>query len=266
MSHSPHILIVDDEDVVLQSVIKICNFEGMTVDVAMDGHSALEKVRDHHYRLIISDIMMPGFSGLQLLNELTACRVQTPVVMTTGYTTVENAAESIMLGAIDFLPKPFTVDELLSVIHRGLRYAEIIGKAAEPACGTVEPAALDARGCPDGYYRLGYTAWVHLDGTGLASAGVTPDFLRTIDRIVSIELFDRDTLLSQGGICARVGTTGGEMHNVLCALSGNIMERNDELCMAPESIYDDPYGTGRLYTIMPTEFQMNVRYLARCTG
>lgn len=71
--------------------------------------------------------MLPEFDGFQFLNELRRNKINVPVIDNTGYSTFENVVKSLYDRAIDFLPKPFTVNELLSCVHRGINYAGLLG-------------------------------------------------------------------------------------------------------------------------------------------
>ena len=115
------ILIIDDEQVVIDSVVKVVSSEGFKVDSAENASKALKKIMSNHYRLIICDIMMPEMNGFQFLKEINNMNNITPVIMTSGYSTIDNAIKSLLEGAIGFLPKPFTMNELMSRILRGLK-------------------------------------------------------------------------------------------------------------------------------------------------
>ena len=110
------ILIIDDEQVILDAVSKIALSEGWEVDTVLNVKDGLNKLKINKYSLILSDIMMPETDGFQLLEELYAKQIDIPVIMITGYSTVENAVKSLYKGAIDFIPKPFTIDELVSTM------------------------------------------------------------------------------------------------------------------------------------------------------
>ena len=126
MKQIQDILVIDDEPMVTRVVIKVCTAEGMTATAANHANDALRCLDEGEFRLILCDIMMPELNGFQFLEELSKRGVQTPVVMMTGYSTVENAVRSLTsTGAVDYIPKPFTADELLIVIRRSLQ----IGRA-----------------------------------------------------------------------------------------------------------------------------------------
>src|SRR5690606_10909958 len=80
--------------------------------------------------LIICDIMMPVLNGFDLLNEIYKRKISSSLIMTTGYSTVENAVKSLYSGAIDYIPKPFTADEIVNSVLRGMKYIQLLKSAA----------------------------------------------------------------------------------------------------------------------------------------
>jgi formate transporter len=140
------ILVIDDEPVVLQGVERICGSEGLSVDHGGQRAAGLDRLDRHAYRLILCDIMMEDVDGFEFLAEAGRRGNRTPVVMTTGYSTVENAVRSLQRGAIDYLAKPFTADELMAVVRRGLL----------PPGGRRARRARVPNPCPADFHRLGY--------------------------------------------------------------------------------------------------------------
>ena len=130
MHSNKNILVIDDEQVILDAVKKILASENFNVEESKDATDALKKIDKQKYDLIICDIMMPDIDGFIFLDELNHRKNDTPVIMTTGYSTVENAVNSLYKGAIDFIPKPFTIEELLNSIFRGIKYIEIQKKVS----------------------------------------------------------------------------------------------------------------------------------------
>ena len=126
MSALRDILVIEDEPMVTQAVVMVCGEEGMTVTAVDSAAEALRYMQVSGFRLVLCDIMMQGMDGFQFLDELARNGIQTPVVMMTGYSTVENAVKSLAAGAVDYLPKPFTADELLTVIRRAHRSSALL--------------------------------------------------------------------------------------------------------------------------------------------
>ncbi|MGD9317029.1 MAG: hybrid sensor histidine kinase/response regulator [Anaerolineae bacterium] len=115
-----NILVIDDEVGMREGCRRALTPYGYHVDIAEHGVEGLQKLRQGAYDLVLLDAMMPGMSGLELLERILEHDPEIVCVMITGYATVELAAQAMKQGAQDFLPKPFTADELLTVVQRGL--------------------------------------------------------------------------------------------------------------------------------------------------
>ncbi len=259
------ILIIDDEQVVADAVNKICSAEGYKVDISIEANDALVKIDKNNYRLIISDIMMPEMDGFQFLEEVSKKKILTPVIMTTGYSTVENAVKSLYNGAIDFVPKPFTADELISSVSRGLRYLEIQKKIFESKNKIDDPSIIYVP-CPAKYFRLGYASWASLDNTGSIVVGVTDLFLKTIESINEIELQKIDDEIVQGNTCSQIKSKEELVHFVLSPVSGRIIEMNERLLTDTSIVEKDPYFNGWFYRIIPSDSEYELKHLIPCSS
>jgi glycine cleavage system H protein len=206
--------------------------------------------------------MMPKMDGFQLLGELKKRNIQIPVVVTTGFSTLENAVKSLYDGAIDFLPKPFTVDELLSCVQRGLNYGEILGLYHKNE--TVDK--LSYVHCPVAYYRMGYNSWVSIQNDGAIRVGVTDLFLKTIKTISNIEFQSIDSEVIQGNACAQIETKANLIHNILSPISGRIINVNEKIKEQQDLIEKDPYFEGWFYTIIPSDLEYELKHLISCSS
>lgn len=112
------ILIVDDEEIVIRSCLRILGEGEYQVDAVQDGVEALQKINEVDYDVIILDIMMPKISGLEVLRQVKEAYPGVEVIMVTGLSQTATAVESVKLGAFDYLPKPFGPDELKLVVER----------------------------------------------------------------------------------------------------------------------------------------------------
>jgi DNA-binding NtrC family response regulator len=119
------ILIVDDEAGVRESVRILLNTE-YDVSVSASGDEALEMIRRERPDLVLLDIIMPGIDGMELLERIKASDPNLPVVMLTATKTVKTAVAAMKLGAFDYLPKPFDVDELRIVAERATANADLV--------------------------------------------------------------------------------------------------------------------------------------------
>jgi len=114
------ILVVDDEARVRGLISAILRRSGYRADLATNGPEALDLLRRQVYDLVITDLKMPGMSGIALLKEIKAHWPDTDVIMLSGHATIESAVEATKLGAYDYLTKPFTVEELQLKVHNCL--------------------------------------------------------------------------------------------------------------------------------------------------
>ena len=109
---SKKILIVDDERNI-RTTLKMClSGEGYEIETAVNGEDGLEKAEKDKYDLIFLDIKMPGMNGMEVLEELRKRRNKTNIVIMTAYGTIEDAVKAMKLHAVDFIPKPFTPEEI----------------------------------------------------------------------------------------------------------------------------------------------------------
>jgi signal transduction histidine kinase len=120
MEDPARILIVDDEVGMREGCRRALVSQGFRVETAEHGVEGLRKLREQPFDLVLLDAMMPGMSGLELLRSIQDHDPDVVCIMITGYATVDLAAQTMKQGAQDFLPKPFTSDDLLTVVHRGM--------------------------------------------------------------------------------------------------------------------------------------------------
>ena len=107
------LLIAEDEPILRITIADALRKEGWEVDVAEDGAKALALFERFFHDLVLSDLLMPGMDGLELLRRVKALRPDTAVVIITAHGTIETAVEAMQLGAIDFITKPFSMMQLL---------------------------------------------------------------------------------------------------------------------------------------------------------
>jgi signal transduction histidine kinase len=120
MDSKPKIIIIDDEEVVLDSCTLILEGSDYIVRTAEDGTSGLKLVNELQPDLVFIDLKMPGIQGIEVLERITESNPTIVSIVITGYATVTSAVEAMKKGAYDFLPKPFTPDEFRLITKRGL--------------------------------------------------------------------------------------------------------------------------------------------------
>lgn len=117
----PRILIVDDEKDFIEPLSERLALRDYDVSTALSGEEALEKIKTYNPDVVILDVIMPGLDGIETLAEIKEIKPLTEVIMLTGRATVETAIKGIQLGALDFLLKPCTNEELVSKIDRACK-------------------------------------------------------------------------------------------------------------------------------------------------
>jgi len=120
------LLIVDDDPLVCESLKEMLTLEGYRADAVFDGASALAKLKGQQYKLILSDIQMPGLNGIELLKELKGQAPDSTIIFITGHGHIEGAVEAIKLGAYDYLTKPIDDLRLKLTIKRAMEQIELL--------------------------------------------------------------------------------------------------------------------------------------------
>ena len=135
------ILIVDDEENLVEQIRQALVLQKYTVDTALDGDEAVEKIYIESYDLILLDIMLPGKDGFGVLSELRSEKKSTPVLMLTAKGAIEDKVRGLDMGADDYLAKPFSMEELLARMRALLRRSnEVTSPVLEIAEITLHPA------------------------------------------------------------------------------------------------------------------------------
>jgi len=118
---SPHILVMEDDVSVAKGLEMVLNEEGYDVFLAGTGHLALEAFKQKRYDLLVADLRLPDMDGMEVIRRVKAERPDTGVVVITGYGTAEIAVEAMKKGAHDFLPKPFTEEQIKAAVDDALK-------------------------------------------------------------------------------------------------------------------------------------------------
>ena len=137
------VLVVDDERAVRVALDVNLSKAGHTVSLADNAERALEIIRSQPVEAVLTDLMMPGTSGMELLAEIQRCWPLTQVIMMTGHGTVEAAVEAMRLGAHDFVIKPIAKAELLAVLDRALRERALHEQVAQLQAAATERFGFD---------------------------------------------------------------------------------------------------------------------------
>jgi two-component system response regulator FixJ len=134
-----NVVLIDDDDAVLQSLRMLLQHRGLTVRCFASVESFLEESEDDDFDCVISDVRLPGMSGIDLQHELRRSRPGVPLILITGHGDVDMAVAAIKQGAVDFIEKPFDDDRLVSSI------SDAIERSKKLQSEQSERAVLEAR-------------------------------------------------------------------------------------------------------------------------
>jgi len=119
-------LVIDDEQIVLDSVRKILSAENVEVDTTLDGLEGIQMAIRHPYDVVLTDIRMPNVGGLIVLRDIKRQKPSLPILIITGYASVRSAVQAMKLGAADYIEKPFTPEQLVKSIEAAIELEKTI--------------------------------------------------------------------------------------------------------------------------------------------
>ncbi len=239
------ILAVDDETVVLGAVKKALRKIDCSMDTAETAETALKLLSEWSYDLVITDLLMPGMDGLELIQHMRKERYSAQVIVITGYPTIQSALKARRLGAFEYVTKPFTRQELVSVVVRALRRGDLAPVETGPS------GAQESRG--DTYY-IPEHSWARIAPDGTAHMGMARTFASTIGEIAEVKLPAQGDLLEQGKMCVVMRAADGVEHHLYSPFSGRVIGLNEMVLKDPQLASRDPEGSGWLLHIALRDF------------
>jgi EAL domain-containing protein (putative c-di-GMP-specific phosphodiesterase class I)/ActR/RegA family two-component response regulator len=146
--HAPHVLLVEDDEVLRRVVARILGGEGFEVTQARDGREAFAELDRREFDVVVSDVTMPNMSGLQLLRAIRTRDLELPVILLTGMPSIEGAREAKQNGALYYLTKPVDGARLVIAVSRAerLRRLAVAKRMAMDTLGSTLPRAGDRAG------------------------------------------------------------------------------------------------------------------------
>jgi CheY-like chemotaxis protein/glycine cleavage system H lipoate-binding protein len=248
MPELQEVLIVEDEPVVLKVAGMALKAHGIGHRTASGLTEASKVLAGESFRVVVTDLKLPGASGFEIFELVDAMQPRPEVVIITGYATIDNAVKSFQLGSFDFVPKPFDVEELVSVVHRALRYFE------HP------PRDLES---DREQHFLGRHSWVRMETDGAATIGAAETFISIEEPIESIDCTDTDGHTTQGKAFCTLRSRDGLAHRVRAPLSGQVIAQNSRLDEEPELVLHQPFTQGWLVRVIPNDLDKELLNLGR---
>ncbi|MBD3414535.1 MAG: response regulator [Candidatus Aminicenantes bacterium] len=138
----PIILIIDDEESIRDSCTQVLAKEGYSVDTSSDGRKALKVLNKSHFDVVLLDLKLPGVPGIKILKEIKKSFPEVPVIIITGFASIESAVKTIKQGAFDYLAKPFSPEELRTVVKKALDNRKAKDAQKESAINTHDELSM----------------------------------------------------------------------------------------------------------------------------
>ena len=248
------ILCVDDESIVLDSFRKILVLEGYNVDTVETGQEALGLIQKHSYDFVFTDLKMPRMDGVEVTKAVKHLRPDIDVVIITGYATVQTAVECMKLGAMDYVEKPFTEDELISFTNKLLiKRKEKIKKQLKPKVHIThfpDTVGLEQGefAIPGGVFLSDNHTWIGLDEDGLVKVGIDDFAKKLIGKVDNIEFpnLGMEVMLGQNLFSIKQGIRSIQFTS---PISGKVVKINKKLAEDMDKLDITPYERNWICTI-----------------
>lgn len=240
------ILCVDDEEVILSSFRKILVLDGYSVDTVETGQEALGLIQKHHYDFVFTDLKMPMMDGVEVTKSVKHLRPDIDVIIITGYASVETAVETMKYGAMDYVQKPFTEDELLAFVKKTLiKRQDKIQKQLKPKVHIthVPTGGNLIKGefaIPGGVFISKNHTWVNINQAGIAKIGIDDFANKLIGSVTSIELPNLGMNVKAGQALFTV-KQGNRSVIFNSPVSGKVSQINTILKDKPSALEVSPY-------------------------
>ena len=252
------ILIVDDEQIVLDSIRKhLRNVSDYASFTALNVDNALKILDSEDIDIVLTDLMMPEIDGLELLKLLQQKSKFIIAIMITGYATINTALQAQQLGAFDYLAKPFTREELLKVVKRAASLA-LASKMQETSD---KPVTREKPHWTGGLKGIGEHSWFMKDEDGSVLIGVERPFLYSFGKIQNVYLPSVGDELRQGSVYFQIFSSDLRSESLLSPLSGSVIAVNEPLVSNPDFYLEDPYGKGWLVRLEASNFLDDIKIL-----
>ena len=248
------ILCVDDEAVILDSFRKILVLDGYSVDTVENGKEALGLIQTHHYDFLFTDLKMPEMDGLEVTKSVKHLRPDIDVVIITGYATVETAVECMKYGAMDYVQKPFTEDELLEFVKTLLiKREDKIQKQLKPKVhithlASTESMKADEFSIPGGVFISNGHCWASMQQDGTVNVGIDDFARKLIGKIDDFEFPNLGMKIKKGQPLFSV-KQGQKTIRFNSPVSGMVKKINDFLKKEIEALNTTPYDSNWICVI-----------------
>lgn len=249
------ILAVDDETIVLDSFRKILVVAGYAIDTVESGREALGLVQKYKYDFVFTDLKMPEMDGLDVVKGVKHFSPETDVVVITGYATIDSAVNAMKFGAMDYVQKPFTEDELVDFTRKCLiRRQDRLEKQLKPTVrmATAERPHEHEFVLPGGVFISAGHVWANVTVPGLVRVGMDDFTRKMIGRIDTIEFPQKGSQVKKGDRLFAI-RQGDRIAIFKSPITGKIHLVNTELAHNRTWLEKQPYEKGWICSIKPEQ-------------
>lgn len=257
------ILAVDDEAIVLDSFRKILVAAGYAIDTVESGREALGLVQKHKYDFVFTDLKMPEMDGLDVVKGVKHYSPESDVVVITGYATIESAVNAMKYGALDYVQKPFTEDELVEFTKKCLiRRQDRLHKQLPPTVRvvTTDRPPIHEFGLPGGVFISAGHVWANVTVPGMVRLGMDDFARKMIGRVDAIELPAKGAAIKKGERLFSI-RQGGRVASFSAPVSGVVQDLNAELPHHLDWLISHPYERGWVCSMKPAHLADELAHL-----
>jgi len=260
------ILAVDDEPIILDSFRKILVVAGYSIDTVEKGREALGLILKRDYDFVFTDLKMPEMDGLEVTKAVKHLRPDIDVIVITGYASIETAVETMKYGAMDYVQKPFTEDELIAFFNKSLiKRRDRIERQMKPTVRLITPTTKESGSkhelnVPAGIFIAQNHTWVNVEMNGTARIGIDDFVRKTIRRIDGVELPKPNQEIKRGEPLLAMRYNSRKI-DIASPISGKVTLVNTEHVEHPELIQLIPFELSWMCCIEPSNLPEELRAL-----
>ena len=251
------ILAVDDEETILNSFRKILVLAGYSIDTVERGAEALGLIRKNDYDFIFTDLKMPEMDGVELTKAAKHLRPDIDIIVITGYASIETAVETVKHGAMAYMEKPFTEDELLDFLKTALiKRQDNLEKQLRHKIRLIKPGTRESRSkyelnVPSGVFISPQHAWAKLEMNGTVRIGPDDLIRKIFDNIDEVELPEAGQVVEKGKPLFSIKYADFSL-DIPSPLSGKVTSVNSEHAEHPEWLSIKPFELSWMCGLEPS--------------
>ena len=260
------ILAVDDEEIVLGSFRKILVLDGFSIDTVERGKEALGLIQKNDYDFLFVDLKMPEMDGIEVTKAAKHLRPDIDVIVITGYASVESAVETMKYGAMDYVQKPFTEDELVDFVNKSLiRRQDRIERLIKPQVHLITPSIGPTESkheinVPAGVFISPSHTWISLGLNGIVRVGLDDFAQKILGPVEAIELPRKGQKVEKGKTLFTI-KKGENRLSLPSPVTGTVLTVNSDLSDHMEYLQMKPYELGWICMVEPISLPQDLQAL-----